>query len=403
LVYSWFICLIFISVCLQRKDYSFKFCKFGDTGKYLFEIPYWGHGIYFIYMDGDMIKIFHGYLIKRSFLISLLIFILFTTLDLVFSLMSELENLSEEYNFSNVFLYVLSVSPSNAINFLEGACLLGVMISLGISHQEGNLNVLRSSGESPLKIVLISSLGPILLIFLFLASNELFLKDIRTDAEINKNLIVQSKEKNSQNNNWIKDEDSFLTYSYMKGSFIYKVKFIKTDDGKVLYFKMADSAEIIKNQIKFDETIQYHFFEGTGIENNYEEFKFPLIIKMPFTKVENLKTSEIINAQKLIDTSLKKEDALFIAHLEKSFYKNIFQPISILCLIIFFSSFIFGSLRDVTPASRIVLSVVGAFIYKVFQDFTISFSIATNLSVLIGVIAPALVLLIMSIFLYRRI
>ena len=350
-----------------------------------------------------MIKIFHGYLIKRSFLISLSIFILFATLDLVFSLMSELENLSEEYNFSNVFLYVLSVSPSNAINFLEGACLLGVMISLGISHQEGNLIVLRSSGESPLKIVLISSIGPILLIFLFLPSNELFLKDVRADAEINKNLIVQSAEESSQNNNWIKDGKSFLTYSYMKDSFIYKVKFIKTDDGKVLYFKMADSAEIIKNQIKFDETMQYHFFEGTGIENNYEEFKFPLITKMPFARVENLKTSEIINAQKFIETSLKKEDKLFIAHLEKSFYKNIFQPISILCLIVFFGSFIFSSLRDVTPASRIVLSVVGAFIYKVFQDFTISFSIATNLSVLIGVIAPALLLLIMSIFFYRRI
>ena len=115
-----------------------------------------------------MTKIFHEYLIKRSFLISLLIFILFITLDLVFSLMSELENLSEEYDLFDIFLYVLSVSPSNAINFLEGACLLGVMISLGISHQEGNLNVLRSSGESPLKIVLISSLGPIFLIFLFL-------------------------------------------------------------------------------------------------------------------------------------------------------------------------------------------------------------------------------------------
>src|SRR6056300_2121983 len=119
-------------------------------------------------MDGGMIKIFHGYLIKRSFLISLLIFMLFTTLDLVFRLMSELENLSEEYNFSNVFLYVLSVSPSNAINFLEGACLLGVMISLGISHQEGNLNVLRSSGESPIKIVLLNAIGPMILVFSYL-------------------------------------------------------------------------------------------------------------------------------------------------------------------------------------------------------------------------------------------
>ena len=201
-----------------------------------------------------MIKIFHGYLIKRSFLISLSIFILFAMLDLVFSLMSELENLSAEYNFSNIFLYVLSASPSNAINFLEGACLLGVMISLGISHQEGNLNVLRSSGESPLKIVLISSLGPLLLIFLFLPSNELFLKDIRADAEINKNLIVQSAEESSQNNNWIKDGKSFLTYSYMKDSFIYKVKFIKTDDGKVLYFKMADSAAVSYTHLRAHET-----------------------------------------------------------------------------------------------------------------------------------------------------
>ena len=236
----WFIhglFILFLFLYAYREKLFCKFCKPGNTGKYLFEIPHWNHDIYFISMDGDMTKIFHEYLIKRSFLISLLIFILFITLDLVFSLMSELENLSEEYDFFDIFLYVLSVSPSNAINFLEGACLLGVMISLGISHQEGNLNVLRSSGESPLKIVLISSLGPIFLIFLFLLSNELFLKDLRTDAEINKNLNVQSTEKNIQNNNWIKDGDSFLTYSYMKDSFIYRVKFIKTDDDKVLYLK----------------------------------------------------------------------------------------------------------------------------------------------------------------------
>ena len=87
MVYSWFICFIFISLCLQRKNRSCKFCKLGYTGKYLFEIPHWNHDIYFISMDGDMTKIFHEYLIKRSFLVSLLIFILFITLDLVFSLM----------------------------------------------------------------------------------------------------------------------------------------------------------------------------------------------------------------------------------------------------------------------------------------------------------------------------
>jgi len=74
-----------------------------------------------------------------------------------------------------------------------------------------------------------------------------------------------------------------------------------------------------------------------------------------------------------------------------------------LSLIIFFGSFIFGSLREASPASRIVLSVIGAFIYKVFQDFSISLAISINYSVLAGVVVPALILLIPSFYLYKKI
>ena len=35
--------------------------------------------------------------------------------------------------------------PHNLLDFVQGACLLGVMLSLGMSHEEGNLNVLRLS------------------------------------------------------------------------------------------------------------------------------------------------------------------------------------------------------------------------------------------------------------------
>ena len=93
-----------------------------------------------------MIKIFNIYLIKRSFYFSFTILIFFGLLDSIFTFISELENISPQFNIFIIFKHVIFSMPHNCVQFLEGACLLGVILALGISHQEGNLNVLRSAG-----------------------------------------------------------------------------------------------------------------------------------------------------------------------------------------------------------------------------------------------------------------
>ena len=106
-----------------------------------------------------MTKIFYIYLIKRSLYFSFNILMFFGLLDSIFNFISELENLTPEYNIAQILIYVMSSLPHNLIDFIEGACLLGVMLALGLSHQEGNLNVLRTAGVAPLKIVFLSSIG----------------------------------------------------------------------------------------------------------------------------------------------------------------------------------------------------------------------------------------------------
>ena len=138
-------------------------------------------------------------MIKRSLLISFFIFALFALLDFVFNFISELENLSANYTFLSSLKFMLASLPYNANDFLEGACLLGVMIALGISHQEGNLNVLRSSGESPIKIVLISAIGPMILVFSYLGANELAVRDININAEVEKNMIINNPSNTARN------------------------------------------------------------------------------------------------------------------------------------------------------------------------------------------------------------
>ena len=342
-------------------------------------------------------------MIKRSLLISCFIFVLFALLDFVFNFISELENLSANYSFLYSLKFMLASMPYNANDFLEGACLLGVMIALGISHQEGNLNVLRSSGESPIKIVLISAIGPMILVFSYLAANELVFRDIHINAEIEKNLIINNLSNTERNNEWIKDKNSFINFSDKVGSTIYNVKFLKSDSSNTLYYKMSESANIEEDVIVFDRTMTSYGFNNENTLDYSEPFKFPLGASIPLKDIERLKFSELIFSKNLLQNSSVKKDVLFKSHLDKSFYKKIFQPLSILSLIIFFGSFIFGSLRETSPASRVVLSVIGAFIYKVIQDFSISLAISINYSVLVGVITPAFMLLISSIFLYKKI
>ena len=69
-------------------------------------------------------------------------------------------------------------------------------------------------------------------------------------------------------------------------------------------------------------------------------------------------------------------------------------------LVIYFGSLIFTSLRDSTLGGRIVVAVIGAFIYKLIQDLSIGVFISYGLPVLIGVLIPSIILIAFSIFSY---
>ena len=63
--------------------------------------------------------------------------------------------------------------------------------------------------------------------------------------------------------------------------------------------------------------------------------------------------------------------------------------------------------RTVDPSpptpTRSIFAFVGGFLYKVIQDFSISFFISYGYSVAIGVVLPSFIILIMSTYLYKKI
>ncbi len=350
-----------------------------------------------------MTKIFYIYLIKRSFYFSFSILMFFGLLDLIFNFISELENLTPDFNIGHILMYVISSLPHNLINFIEGACLLGVMLALGLSHQEGNLNVLRTAGVAPLKIVLLSSIGSIILASSLIVFDEVSFKKIHLQAMADKNIISERNVSENRSLDWIRSGDSYLSFANIVDNKIFNVRFIKTQNNKVAYSVTANTALIDGDKIIFNDNVTHKFFTNELPINKEEEFNIPIQSKISLRNIDNLNILEISSYRKLFINSTLKKDILFKSHLDKAFYKTTFQLISILVLIIFFGSLIFTSLRDSTVGGRVLVAVVGAFIYKIFQDLSIGIFISYGLPVLIGVTIPSVLLIAMSIRSYKRI
>ena len=333
-------------------------------------------------------KLFNFYLMKRAFVFSFFILAVFGLIDLLFNFMSELENITERYLFLSILDYVLRSMPHRMTNFLEGACLLGTMLSLGLSHQEGNLNVLRSAGYSPIKIISITALGSIVLVFSLLMLDELAFKKMHSNAQINKYLL--SDKKIDQDTKWVRSGNSYLGYSDISGKRIINPKLIILDNQKNITVLKSDIAKIDKDSLVFNK-------------NEVIDFILPIQSRISFKNISYQKLSKIYEYRSYFKNTDEESEMRYKLHLDKFFYKTLFLPFSIFILILFFGSFIFTSLRESNLGIRITISVLGAFLYKLSQDLSIGIFISYNLSVLIGVVLPAIFLLLFSIKTYRDI
>ena len=334
----------------------------------------------------NLVGIFSRHIIVRTFVITLLVFLGITFLDLIFSIIGDTEDLNEEFTFNDLIFTTLYRLFHDSMDYVQGSCLLGALISLGLFKRDGNITIIRSNGLSPIKISLIFALGPIIFSLLMISlDNKLFIQAANHAETFNSQI---SRDKLDIKFSWKKDGNKILRYSQNRESEILNPTLIILDENdSVKEIISSEKAEVSDGLIKIDNS----------------EFIFFL------PKNKNLDRSTVKNIPiGSLKTYLRGSEQTKLEDKEKNFIiveilKRILLPISALLLILTASMLFFRDQRNNSFGSYVVGGFLGAFVFNLIQEFFFSMGLTIQSNIVAISLMPYLLLLVIFYLTYKRI
>lgn len=297
--------------------------------------------------------------------------------------------------------------PKDIETFFPMAALLGALMALGNLASRSELVVMQAAGFSRFKIgmaVMKTALPLVLLTMMIgewgIPQTEQFARDMRARALSGGSMLSM------KNGVWAKDGNNFV--------FVRRV----TDDAKLndIYIYTFDQNRKL-TELKHANQASYSEDESKW---TLRQVNHSMISKDEITtsnrlseKWETNLTPDKLGAVSLRPTSLSisglynyisflRETGQDVSRFELTFWRKIFQPVSVGVMMLLALSFIFGSLRSVTAGARIVTGICFGFLFYVVNEIFGQMSVVYNMPAVFGALMPSLLFIVMIWWLLSR-
>ena len=331
----------------------------------------------------DLIGIFSRHIIIRTFTITVFVYLGITALDLIFSIIGDAEDLNNEFNLNDLITITLYGLLHDSMDYIQGSCLLGALISLGLFNRDGNLTVIRSNGLSPIKISTIFALGPIIFSLIMVSlDNKIFIQaaNYAEKYEQQKNI-----NQNDINFSWVKDGNKLLRYSSKNDLVILNPTLITLDEnGFIIEINSSEQAQFSNGYINFDKS---EFIFSVPEDENLDR-----------SNVGKISIGDL--ATYLKEKKIDRKQSNFV---KVEFIKRLLLPFSVLFLILTAAMLFFRSQRNKSFGPYVVGGFLGAFIFNLIQEFFFSMGLTIQSNIIAISLMPYFLLLFLFYFLYKRI
>ena len=328
-----------------------------------------------------VLNTYSRHLIRKSFLISAMVWTVMLFLDFSITLILELENLSAEQGFFTIFNILLYEQLHKGMQYLESSMLIGTLIALSILNKQGNLVFLRSAGFSPFKIVLVSGLGPIIFSLILIFFDETLFLDLSKKSK-----ILNQSFQSSEQLQWTITNKNLIGLKRINENEVRAIQIIEFNDQQ----RVTSSDNFLEGNLENGELL-------ITDSKSQKIYDFPTSYFISNNNLENFSLHSLIDLKNsyLSEDDLQKIDSLI--------YARLLMPLSIMAVIFLAGSLMFHTSRSSGVGRQIIIGISIGFVYDLIKDLSIASFLTYQLPIAMAYLLPITILLAIGAYKFQKI
>ncbi len=315
-------------------------------------------------------------------------------LDLLFAFLAEMDALSPTYHLHDALIQVVLHVPSNVYEMIPVACLIGVLIGLGLLANNSELTVMRAAGLSPLRIVFYTLLPALTFALLCLLLAQWVVPYSERTAQVRKLQVMGSVE--DIQGYWHREGDNFVhvgavqSHDILRGVDFYAY----SQQGLLQQTGSARTAVFAGDHWQLQDWHYSLINASSQVQaGQVSSLRWDTALTPDFLKVATLDPEyQSLSGLYAYATYLAHE-GLDAGPYYLEFWKKVMQPLATLVMVLLAASILFGPLRSVTMGLRLVTGVFLGLGFRYGQDFFGFASLIYHFSPFWGAAFPALLAL----------
>ncbi len=351
-------------------------------------------------------KILSTYIFKTLSFGLLVAVLLLLAIDVLFSLIKELNDINNSYSLADVFFYVMLTIPSKIYELFPVSVVVAVVVSLGALASGSELVVMLSSGVSKLRIAWLTLAGVcVWLVLVTLMGEYVAPAGDQLAQQFRNQQISQGKATLSANAIWLRDGEVIFRTQQMRkepGTGRYHLtdvtvfelqdkKLTKVSDAKTAVY--ADRAWTL-NDLKVSEFSDQGVSTTVIKEQQWASRIEPDILNISTTRPKYLSMRDIKRYQQFNAASGGLQSAFQIA-----WWAKLAFPLLVMTTALCGVMVLFGQARSGGFAQRLVTGIVIGIVVYLINKTLLNFGEVYHVNPFVVTVLPALTL--SAILLYR--